>query len=192
MKKIALLFFLLISTSVFSQNLDIDILKSINVGRNKKLDQPFRILDKSVTPLNIAVPVGIIAVGLINQDGVTTNKGLCIGASLLLASGITTGLKYTINRPRPFVTYPFIERATTVNDPSFPSGHTTSAFALATSLSLAYQKWYVVVPSYLWACSVGYSRMHLGVHYFSDVLVGALVGSGSAFLCYQLNRLIIK
>ena len=75
---------------------------------------------------------------------------------------------------------------------SFPSGHTSSAFALATSLSIVYPKWYVIVPSYLWASSVGYSRMHLGVHYPSDVLAGALVGTGSAFLSHALNKCIHK
>ena len=73
-----------------------------------------------------------------------------------------------------------------------PSGHTSTAFATATSLSLAYPKWYVVAPSFIWAGTIGYSRMHLGVHYPSDVVVGALVGSGSAFLCYKANQWINK
>ncbi len=70
----------------------------------------------------------------------------------------------------------------------FPSGHTSLAFAIATSLSLKYPKWYVIAPSYVWACSVGYSRMNLGVHYPSDVLAGAVLGAGSAFLTYKLNE----
>ena len=69
-----------------------------------------------------------------------------------------------------------------------PSGHTSSVFATATSLSMAYPKWYVVVPSFVWAGSVGYSRMHLGVHYPSDVIIGALVGSGSAILTRKANQ----
>lgn len=66
-------------------------------------------------------------------------------------------------------------------------------FALATSLSLSYPKWYIIVPSYAWAGSVGYSRMDLGVHYPSDVLAGAVIGAGSAWLTYYINKkLIIK
>jgi membrane-associated phospholipid phosphatase len=57
---------------------------------------------------------------------------------------------------------------------------------------MAYPKWYVVVPSFVWASSVGYSRMHLGVHYPSDVLVGALVGSGSAVLMNKANEWLNK
>jgi membrane-associated phospholipid phosphatase len=104
---------------------------------------------------------------------------------VLSAAVITSVLKYTIDRPRPFETYPDIEKATYAGSPSFPSGHTSDAFSLATSLSIAYPKWYVIVPSYAWALTVAYSRMHLGVHYPSDVLAGALVGAGSAYLCYK-------
>jgi len=66
------------------------------------------------------------------------------------------------------------------------------AFATATSLSLEYPKWYVIVPAYTWAGTVGYSRMHLGVHYPSDVLIGALVGAGSAFITHKVNQKLLK
>jgi membrane-associated phospholipid phosphatase len=58
-------------------------------------------------------------------------------------------------------------------------------------LSLNYPKWYVVVPSYAWASLVGYSRMAIGMHYPSDVLIGALVGSASSFLVYKLRKPVV-
>ena len=70
---------------------------------------------------------------------------------------------------------------------SMPSGHTSLAFATATTLTLSYPKWYVIAPSYFWACSVGYSRMNLGVHYPSDVAAGALLGAGSAYITHLVN-----
>ncbi|MGB8358080.1 MAG: phosphatase PAP2 family protein, partial [Bacteroidales bacterium] len=53
---------------------------------------------------------------------------------------------------------------------------------------LDYPKWYVIVPSYAYAGTVAYSRMHLGVHYPSDVLAGALIGSGCAVLSHYVNK----
>ena len=73
-----------------------------------------------------------------------------------------------------------------------PSGHTSGAFNLATSLTLSYPKWYVAAPSYLWASGVAYSRMYIGVHYPSDVFIGALLGSGTAWLNYYINKKYFK
>jgi undecaprenyl-diphosphatase len=79
---------------------------------------------------------------------------------------------------RPFESYSDIIKKLDGGGASFPSGRTSAAFATATYLSLEYLKLYVIVPSYSWASSVGYSRMYLGVHYPSDVLGGMIVGVG--------------
>lgn len=190
-------FFLIISTLIvsfnaFSQNVDIDILKNINLNRNKNLDPTFRFITNSAAPISIALPVIIFSVGAIQKDSSLKRKGLYIGESILVATFISTALKYGVNRTRPFVTYPYLEKETSGGSPSFPSGHTSDAFATATSLSIAFPKWYVIAPSFLWASAVGYSRMDLGVHYPSDVLAGAIVGAGSAYLCYKVNKWLFK
>jgi len=71
---------------------------------------------------------------------------------------------------------------------SFPSGHTSAAFSLATTLSIQHPKWYIIIPSYTFASLVGYSRIYLGAHYPSDVIAGALVGTGAAWLNHQLIK----
>jgi membrane-associated phospholipid phosphatase len=53
-----------------------------------------------------------------------------------------------------------------------------------------YPKWYVIVPSYSWAVAVGYSRMHMGMHYPSDVLMGAIIGTASSFLSFKVQKWI--
>lgn len=137
----------------------------------------------------IAVPVGIFTYDLLAKKDISEKrKPLVIAASLGADAIITFGLKYSVNRPRPFVTYPDIIKKSDAGSKSFPSGHTSSAFALATSLSLEYPKWYVIVPSYMWACTVGYSRMRLGVHYPSDVFAGAVIGAGCAWAGWWLNK----
>jgi membrane-associated phospholipid phosphatase len=170
---------------IHSQNADIGLLRDINIGRDTRLDPSFKFITNSVAPLAIGMPVILFGTSLIRKDTLGCNKSIYVGASVLSAAVLVNILKYSIDRPRPFETYPDIEKATAAGSPSFPSGHTSDAFSLATSLSIAYPKWYVIVPSYAWALTVGYSRMHLGVHYPSDVLAGALTGAGSAYLCYK-------
>ena len=60
--------------------------------------------------------------------------------------------------------------------PSFPSGHSASAFAFAVASSSAMPAF--AAPLRLVAASVAYSRVHTGVHYPGDVIAGALIGSG--------------
>jgi membrane-associated phospholipid phosphatase len=186
------LLFLMVGRSISAQNLDIDLLRKINLERNTALDPTFKFVTNSVAPIGLGAPLIVTSIGLIQKDNTLKNKGYYIGATLLSSTIITTTLKFTIDRDRPFVTYPEIQKLTGAGSPSFPSGHTSEAFATATSLSLAFPKWYVIAPSMLWASAAGYSRMHLGVHYPSDVLVGALIGSGSAWLCHELNKRYIK
>lgn len=186
------LLLLFVGRTANAQNLDIDLLRKINLDRNPALDPTFKFVTNSVSPIGIGAPLIVTSIGFIQNDKSLKNKGYYIGATLLTSAVLTTTLKFAIDRDRPFVTYPDIQKLTGAGSPSFPSGHTSEAFATATSISLAFPKWYVIAPSFLWASAAGYSRMHLGVHYPSDVLVGALIGSGSAWLCHELNKLYFK
>jgi membrane-associated phospholipid phosphatase len=171
-----------------AQNVDIDLLRSINHNRNPNLDGTFQFISNSAFVPEIAFPAVFIGIGLIKKDKVLRDKGFETGASLIFASLLATVIKYSINRERPFQKYPDIQKLSSGGDPSFPSGHTSSAFALATSLSLNWPKWYVIVPAYTWASAVAYSRMDMGVHYPSDVLVGIIVGSGCAVLSHYISQ----
>lgn len=59
---------------------------------------------------------------------------------------------------------------------SFPSGHTTSAFALATVLALWFQKKWLSIVLVIAAALVGYSRIYLAQHFPADVLAGSCIG----------------
>jgi membrane-associated phospholipid phosphatase len=186
------IFFLLSVFAVSAQNLDIDLLKKINVNRNTAFDPALKSITNTAVPLSIATPVVMYTIGLIQKDSLIKQKALFIGETFLASAFVTIASKSIIKRDRPYVTHPSIQPLSVEGSYSMPSGHTSSAFATATSLSMAFPKWYVVVPSFVWASSVGYSRMHLGVHYPSDVLVGALVGSGSAVLMNKANEWLNK
>ena len=185
--KLVFVAFLFPITSI-AQNPDINILKEINLNRNTSFDGTFRLITNSAAPVAYGVPALLIGVGYITKDSLTFHNGLYIGKSILLSAIVAEILKYSVNRTRPFVTYPFIENVAPGGSPSFPSGHTSDAFSFATSVSIACPKWYIIVPSYTWAGTVAYSRMDLGVHYPSDVLAGAIIGAGSAYLTYKITK----
>ncbi len=192
MRKILLLLLLFPVHTGYSQNFDINLLRDINHNRNKNLDGFFRGVTNSASPVAFGTPVVLFGVGLLKKDAAMEKNALYIGASVVTSSAIATIMKYSVKRTRPFVTYPDIEKITRGGSYSFPSGHTSDAFSLATSVALAYPKWYVFAPAFVWAGTVGYSRMDLGVHYPTDVLMGAITGAGSAYLCYKVQHWLIK
>jgi membrane-associated phospholipid phosphatase len=179
-----------ISADLFSQNADIRLLRRINSPEILPSDNFFRFISDSDPYLCAMIPAGITAAGYFGKNDRTLRTGLTGVAAFAITGGVTTIMKYTINRKRPFITYPDIVKKGKAGSPSFPSGHTSEAFATATFLSLSYPKWYVIAPSFVWAGTVGYSRMHLGVHYPTDVIIGAIIGSGCAWLTYRISNRI--
>jgi len=87
-----------------------------------------------------------------------------------LTIGITYTLKYLVNETRP-----------NGGNHSFPSGHTASAFSGAAFIQKRYG-WQAGLPAYLLAAYTGYTRVYARKHYVWDVLAGAGIGMGSAFL----------
>ena len=189
MKKIIILLFLFLSAlSTGAQSLDFKILDKINTPFNEPADKNWKTFSNMNTAVCITAPVGLFVAGQIRHDKQMISNAYKLAASIVIAEAITATMKSTIRRDRPFVTYPDdIYRKTTGSGYSFPSGHASTSFALATSLSMSYPKWYVIVPSYAYACSISYSRMYLGVHYPSDVAAGMIIGAGSSYLSYKLN-----
>jgi undecaprenyl-diphosphatase len=121
-----------------------------------------------LTDLGNRESVAGFSVALLFVDGRRGFKAGQLGLeSLALSAGVTAGLKYVVNRERP-------TGETVRKNSSFPSGHATGSFALATVLSAQYPA--LGVPAYLLAAGISYSRVYEGRHYVSDVVAGALVG----------------
>lgn len=176
---------------VHAQNWDINVVKNINP------DNPHSFIMRGVTqsvyPVSLASPIALLATGYIEKNKNLQVKGWEAVGSLAINTIITQGLKYSFNRQRPYEKYAGVIFPYKIEtDASFPSGHTSTAFATATTLSLEFKKWYVVVPAYAWAAGVGYSRLYLGEHYATDVISGAVVGAGSAVLSHWLTKKFFK
>jgi undecaprenyl-diphosphatase len=107
--------------------------------------------------------------------------------SLLIERGLYWCLKNSLKRRRPQDAVPGLRSFVIASDQfSFPSGHSSGAFLLATCLAMVYGG--PVVAVYLWACGVALSRVILGVHFPGDTLAGAIMGSSIAVLsAFQLG-----
>ncbi|TSA43733.1 MAG: phosphatase PAP2 family protein [Chitinophagaceae bacterium] len=178
----------LVQTAVQAQNADINLLKSINNNESSFKNSFFKADAQSVAIINIAAPAALFIAGELKHNKQLKKDALYMTGAFVLSSVITQATKRIVQRERPFDKYSFIVKRSSGGGYSFPSGHTSAAFTTATSLSLLFPKWYVVVPAFLWAGSVGYARMYQGVHYPSDVLAGALVGAGSAWLGWKVQK----
>lgn len=194
MRKISLFILLLaFGSSSFSQSLDFTMLRAINKNDHPNWDKTMRITSTSIYPVMVAAPATLLLSGYINDDKIMMRNGVKTAVAIGLTVLLTTGLKYSFRRERPFQQYPNdIVKRDDVGGFSFPSGHTSVSFATATALTLSTKKWYVAVPAYLYACFVGYSRMRLGVHFPSDVLGGVVVGIGSSLLVWQMDKWLKK
>jgi membrane-associated phospholipid phosphatase len=118
-------------------------------------------------------------------------------AMALLYSFLISGLaaqiiKNLVNSPRPKLYFEagtylnFIYVVTVTGNSSFPSGHTATAFAIATVfvLMMKNKNWQLLIL--MAAVLVGYSRIYLAEHFLLDVIVGAFLGSISGMLAFYL------
>jgi membrane-associated phospholipid phosphatase len=189
MKRIfAITFLTCASLSGLAQGWDLKKLEDINLGRNTDMDKPLNFLSNSTDYLAVGFPVGMLAVGFAKDDASLKQEGFQMATTTVMTYGLGYVLKKVVDKERPYVTHPHIQNYKEFSGGSFPSGSTALAFATSTSLSLSYPKWYVILPSTLYACTVGYSRLHLGAHYPSDVFAGAALGIGTAFASRKLNQ----
>ena len=165
---------------------DLGALRWINHYRCKLLDPFFVLITKTAIPLSVVIGFVIIILGLIHKNRVLRFKGWLVILGILINELIVNFLKYSIHRIRPYVNHPDIDKLTEGGSPSFPSGHTANAFAVALIVSLLFKcPKPILITLWLWTFFVAYSRMLLGVHYPSDVLGAVVIGSFTTLLLYR-------
>ena len=98
-------------------------------------------------------------------------------------------IKPLVARARPWLVIESFVNLVPEHDPnSFPSGHTNAAFAFALAVCVSAQKKWLKVTAVCAAVVMGLSRLYVGVHFPSDVLAGAVIGS----LCGLLGAWVVK
>jgi membrane-associated phospholipid phosphatase len=142
----------------------------------------------------IATPVSLYAIGRIRKDAKMQRTALLAGEAVADAEILTTILKDATSRVRPaaiptrgnFSDSWFESSGSRLRGAgSFPSGHTIAAFSVATIIARRYgnHRW-VPYAAYGMAAAVGFSRLTLSAHFFSDVFVGGALG-------YSISRFTV-
>ena len=169
------------------QNLDSGLLLWIQSMRVELLDP----LVCFYTELGNTGMLWIVVSVLLLFSGKTRKAGI-LGLSALLLGFICTNLtiKPLVERARPWLTLEEITPLVHEKDPhSFPSGHSTSAFAAAVAWALCTQKIWMRVLAVGAAACMALSRLYVGVHYPSDVLCGSLIGAMCGWIVWKVwNR----
>ena len=135
-------------------------------------------IDWSAIPV-FGVGIASVGIGIIRDDN-TSSAFYRLAASELLAAGLGFAVKSRVRRPRPYATHLSITPRAHVywwDEFAFPSVHAAVAFAAVTSWTLSHPGFLTAASGYLWATGVALSRVWLGVHYPSDVFVGAILGT---------------
>jgi undecaprenyl-diphosphatase len=131
-----------------------------------------------------------IAVALALVPGRPRRAALLGAASIGVASvSVNVIAKMLLRRQRPDRSTAAVPVARQVRMPhstSFPSGHSASAFAFASAVGTRLPR--IALPLQLLAAAVAYSRVHTGVHYPSDTIVGASIGMASAAATSNIYR----
>lgn len=116
---------------------------------------------------------------------ISKREGQIIAFSVFTTLLLNNTIKICAQRVRPF-NHPNrtfdASRMQTATGYSFPSGHTQNAAATYTAIGLSFKKSWLWIVVIILITLIGFSRIGLGVHYPSDVIVGAALGIGSAFL----------
>ena len=132
-------------------------------------------------PPLIAVSIALLAGGLVARRPLLLRTGARMLAAHLIATGMKTMVKRSVDRTRPHVLadegrYEVSEGEGT-DDPrlnSFPSGHTAGAVAVAEAIARSAPRW--AWPARIWAGAVGAIQIPRCSHYPSDIAVGAMIG----------------
>ena len=118
--------------------------------------------------------------------------------AFLISAFVVQLIKNLVDAPRPRLFFEagqylhFIDGVSLANNSSFPSGHTATAFAIATVMVMMMKDKTMQLFILIAAILVGYSRIYLAQHFLLDVMIGAFIGSTSGIVAFYLAQNMIR
>ncbi len=145
---------------------------------NHVTDQVAKDFERFGTTYAFGVLGSFYLVGAVRDDARARSVGEDGAIASLIAGGIVTPvLKFAVGRKRPRDTDKTFDVKPFSGASSFPSGHATEAFAVASVIATRYDSGWVKGVAYGSAALVGFARIHHQAHFLSDVTAGALIGT---------------
>lgn len=150
-------------------------------GRSREADQVASVARRMGQPEVFAtVPAAIFLVGALTSRPALRATGARIATSLLVAGVLVVAGKFAVGRERPYQAEEPYQLKPFSGADAFPSGHTTMAFALATSLADEIRRPWATIALEACAAGTGWSRVNDNKHWLSDVVAGTALGITSA------------
>jgi len=166
-----------------------DWVQSQRTGSSASASSIFTIFGNGAFLLGLSA--AIYTAGEIGHDDGLRKTALLSLESLTTAGLLAWTMKFVFGRARPYSgesSHSFTPFTLAHHHFSFPSGHATAAFSVATTIALRSKSLFVDIAAYSLACLAGISRSHDNYHWASDIFVGSVLGYFVARKIVDLNR----
>jgi membrane-associated phospholipid phosphatase len=160
-----------------AERVDVAVYAAIAATPTPHLDRTMRRLTRAADNAGLSIGASLMLAATRGRRG--ARAGATGLAAVAVVSAVVNGAVKPLagrRRPDPVAQQvPVARLARMPRHPSFPSGHTASAFAFATGVGSVLPR--EALPLYALASVVAYSRVHTGVHFPADVVAGSVIGS---------------
>lgn len=188
-------YFIKPESNIDPDNFDCRLFRSINNSRSPLKTKVLNTFDNSMLPVSLLLPPSLFIYSRVKRNTYDENSAYLLFTSEFTNFALTFGIKTFFKRARPLnaLQNVYSKGVPILDVYSFPSGHTSTSFSMATMFALRYPAYpQVYAPMFAWGMIIAYARPYFGMHYPSDLLAGALIGSGSSILIYSLRKELFR